>query len=245
VPAGHSRHGVDAEDVPDGSVPHHTCGRARGAVGPPSMTPRRLLPLAAVIVLLAALVAAVAVMTVAALPAALALGLAVLALVAGGVTRLRRWSGRRASTTVLTDVDHDAPVAEPGAPPLRWAVRWGSGPPAHLLPDTRERVAVVLAEWGLTGEAVEPTLLVVTELLSNAIEHARGPGRLSLELADDTVHVQVRDDAPEEPHLQSPDPLGTRGRGLQLVDALSSRWGWTDDSPGKVVWAEVPTRWPS
>ena len=66
----------------------------------------------------------------------------------------------------------------------------------HALPDTRERVAVVLAEWGLTGEAVEPTLLVVTELLSNAAEHGHGPGWLAIELADGSVHVEVRDDAP-------------------------------------------------
>ena len=89
-----------------------------------------------------------------------------------------------------------------------------------MLPGTRERVAVVLAEWGLTGEAVEPTLLVVTELLSNAVEHGRGPEWLSLELAGDAVHVRVRDHAPEQPTLRSADPLQVRGRGLQLVEAL-------------------------
>jgi hypothetical protein len=213
------------------------------------MRPRRILLLAAVIVLLGTLVTAVALMTVAALPTALALGLAVLALIAGIGTRLRRFPGRRAHpTTILAEVGHDQPVAESGESPLRWtAVWWDSRPPMHMLPGTRERVAVVLAEWGLTGEAVEPTLLVVTELLSNAIEHGRGPGWLSLELADEAmhVHVRVRDDASEQPTLHPPNPLQVRGRGLQLVEALSLRWGWFDDPPGKVVWAEVPTRWPA
>jgi len=92
----------------------------------------RILPLAAVVVLLGLLVTAVAVITVAALPTALALGLAVLALIAGVGTRLRRWSGRRAQApTVLADVSHHEPVAESGESPLRWTVRWDS--PALLL----------------------------------------------------------------------------------------------------------------
>jgi Histidine kinase-like ATPase domain len=204
----------------------------------------RILALAAV-VLLGVVLAAVAVISVAALPAVLVLGLTVIALVVGVGTRLRHRPGRHPRPTPpLPAVGPDAPVAGPGvSSQLRWAVHWDSGPPVHALPDTRERVAVVLAEWGLTGEAVEPTLLVVTELLSNAAEHGHGPGWLALELADGSVHIEVRDDAPEPPHLRPPDPLQVRGRGLQLVEALS-QWGWTDDPPGKVVWADVTTRWP-
>ncbi len=207
------------------------------------MRPRSL-ALAAV-VLLGVVLAAVAVMSVAALPAALVLGLTVIALVVGVGTRRRRRAGRHPRRPPpLAVVGHDAPVAGSGvSSQLRWATYWDAGPPVQALPDTRERVAVVLAEWGLTGEAVEPTLLVVTELLSNAAEHGHGPGWLALELADGSVHIEVRDDAPEPPHLRPPDPLQVRGRGLQLVDALS-QWGWTDDPPGKVVWADVTTRWP-
>jgi Histidine kinase-like ATPase domain len=210
------------------------------------MRSHRILSLVAVIVLLGAVVAAVAVMTVTVLPAALALGLAVLALIAGAGAGLRRRPGRRAHTTpVPADVNEGVSVAGSAASPRpRWVVRWDSRPPVTALHEARERVAVVLAEWGLTGEAVAPTLLVVTELLSNAVEHGRGPGWLSLELADGSVRVEVRDDAPEPPSLRPPDPLRVRGRGLQLVEAVSSRWGFIDDPPGKVVWAEVGTRWP-
>ena len=114
----------------------------------------------------------------------------------------------------------------------------------HAVPHTRERVAAVLAEWGLSGEPVEPTLLVVTELLSNAIDHAHGPVRLSVERSAETVHVEVRDATPDAPQLRPPNPARARGRGVHLVDALSLRWGWTAGSTGKVVWAEVPTEWP-
>ena len=116
----------------------------------------------------------------------------------------------------------------------------------HAVPDTRDRVTLVLAEWGLTDEAVEPTLMVVTELLSNTIDHARGPVSLSVGLSDGgLVHVRVRDASPEAPQMRPPDPARIRGRGVYLVDALSLRWGWTSEPPGKVVWADVPTEWPT
>jgi anti-sigma regulatory factor (Ser/Thr protein kinase) len=209
------------------------------------MRSHRILSLVAIIVLLGAVVAAVAVMTVTVLPAALALGLAVLALIAGAGAGLRRRPGRRARTTPVPAALKDGVVAGSGASPgRRWVVQWDSRPPVTALHEARERVAVVLAGWGLTGEAVEPTLLVVTELLSNAVEHGRGPGWLSLAFADESVRVEVRDDVPEPPSLRARDPLRVRGRGLQLVEAVASRWGVTDDPPGKVVWAEVGTRWP-
>jgi hypothetical protein len=59
------------------------------------------------------------------------------------------------------------------------------------------------------------------------------------------VQVEVRDATPDARRLQPPDPARARGRGVHLVEALSSRWGWTADPPGKVVWADVPTEWPT
>jgi anti-sigma regulatory factor (Ser/Thr protein kinase) len=206
----------------------------------------RLLVIAAVVVLLGVVTAALAVVTVAALPAALALGLTVLALVGAGARRRHRMGRRGHTGSTVADVDAESSDIGPGAPSrLQWAVQWDPEPPASALHDARERVAAVLADWGLTGEAVEPTLLVVTELMSNAVEHGGGPRWLSLDLVGGSVRVEVRDDAPELPQLRPHDPLQTRGRGLQLVEALSSRWGWTADPPGKVTWADVPTRWPA
>ena len=59
------------------------------------------------------------------------------------------------------------------------------------------------------------------------------------------MHVAVRDGDAGRPRALPRDPVRLRGRGLQLVEAVSSRWGWTDDPPGKVVWADVPTAWPT
>jgi anti-sigma regulatory factor (Ser/Thr protein kinase) len=209
-----------------------------------------VLVLAAAALVLGVLVVGLAMMAAAALPLALVLGAAVLTLVGGVATRPRGGARRRRSrwAPVRSDVagDHaDVRVDEPGGElRLRWSTSWESDPPVHAVPHTRERVAAVLAEWGLSGEPVEPTLLVVNELLSNAIDHAHGPVRLSVELSAETVRVEVRDATPDAPQLRPPDPARARGRGVHLVDALSSRWGWTPDPPGKVVWADVPTEWP-
>jgi anti-sigma regulatory factor (Ser/Thr protein kinase) len=209
-----------------------------------------VLVLAAAVLVLVVLVAGLAMMAAAALPVALVLGAAALTLVGSVATRPRGRAERRRSpwAPVRPDVADDHPgvrADEPGGEPrLRWSTSWESDPPVRAVPHTRERVAAVLAEWGLSGEPVEPTLLVVTELLSNAIDHAHGPVRLSVERSAETVRVEVRDATPEAPQLQPPDPVRARGRGVHLVDALSSRWGWTPDPPGKVVWAEVPTEWP-
>jgi anti-sigma regulatory factor (Ser/Thr protein kinase) len=96
----------------------------------------------------------------------------------------------------------------------------------------------------VSGESAEPALLVVTELLSNAVDHGRGPVRVEVTPVNGSVRVEVQDGSPEPPRLQPPDPSRQRGRGVQMVDAVSERWGWTARGDGKVVWADVRTAWP-
>jgi anti-sigma regulatory factor (Ser/Thr protein kinase) len=123
-------------------------------------------------------------------------------------------------------------------------MKWQSTPPPSAVRFAREQLTRVLDEWDLTGEAVEPTLLVVTELLSNAIDHARAPIQLAVSRTGESVRVELRDSVTEPPRLQPHDPWAKRGRGLQVVEALSLRWGWTDEPAGKTVWADVVTEWP-
>ncbi len=81
-------------------------------------------------------------------------------------------------------------------------------------------------------------LLVVSELATNAVMHART--RYLVELSvDGLVRVEVTDRSDAWPPLDRVTPYAVGGRGLQVVAALRTRWGidWLDD--GKVVWAEV------
>jgi hypothetical protein len=96
-----------------------------------------------------------------------------------------------------------------------------------------------LAEWGVQDPA--PAELVSTELVDNAIIHARSASVLRLDLRPDTLSVAVLDDDASPPRLI---PLGERvngGRGLVIVDRLARVWGTSPRAgPGKVVWAVLP-----
>lgn len=81
--------------------------------------------------------------------------------------------------------------------------------------------------------------LLVSELVTNAVVHAVSKPELAVRLAPRTVRVEVFDDAPLLPHRRTPDALKPGGRGLVLLDQLSSRWGIDAHDDGKVVWFEV------
>jgi two-component sensor histidine kinase len=81
--------------------------------------------------------------------------------------------------------------------------------------------------------------LVVTELIENVHQHANGSGKLQLELHDGHVLVQVSDTSPRLPEVRDPVPTLPTGRGMRLVQILSTAWGVRPESAGKVVWAQL------
>jgi anti-sigma regulatory factor (Ser/Thr protein kinase) len=94
-------------------------------------------------------------------------------------------------------------------------------------------------------DATDTAALLVTELVSNAVVHANGPSLwLTVEeTTTDVLHVTVRDASSQGiPPLRThaPDIHQTGGRGLFMVDALSTRWGWEPLDTGKSVWFELP-----
>ncbi len=94
--------------------------------------------------------------------------------------------------------------------------------------------------WDLQA-TLDPALLVVSELVTNAVVNARSQVTLRLRLRPDHLLVEVEDEDSRLPVLQQHndwDALG--GRGLMLVDALSVRWGSQPCPFGKLVWAELP-----
>ena len=96
--------------------------------------------------------------------------------------------------------------------------------------------------WGLDDELHQDAAMVVTELVANAVDHARTPSTLHLELDDGrdgrALRVAVRDTRPGRALRALPvDPAAARGRGLQMIEALAASWGVTPDDDGKTVWA--------
>ncbi len=90
------------------------------------------------------------------------------------------------------------------------------------------------------GDFTEDALAGTSELVTNAIEHAGAPqfGLQVMRLADpEAVAVMVTDPSPQPPFKRDPAASAEHGRGLLVVEALSTRWGWTPHEPGKAVFA--------
>ena len=90
------------------------------------------------------------------------------------------------------------------------------------------------------SDTIDDVALLVTELVTNAILHARTPLQLTLESRPGRVRICVEDHSDERPTLRHYDPDSVTGRGLALVEQLASSWGVDTTPGGKVVWCEVP-----
>ena len=111
----------------------------------------------------------------------------------------------------------------------------------------------ILHRWGLGGLA-ETAELLVSEIVTNAVrastpivhqqlETGQAPGaqllRFWLTSDQHSVLIQVWDSDHHRPVLKDPEPDAEGGRGLLLIDTLSTQWGWytPDEQGGKIVWA--------
>jgi anti-sigma regulatory factor (Ser/Thr protein kinase) len=90
------------------------------------------------------------------------------------------------------------------------------------------------------GEVSLDIQTVVSELATNAIQAQCQRLDLALDAHHSYVRVAVTDDAPGDPVPQEPDLAAIHGRGLLIVDALSTRWGVTRENGSKAVWADIP-----
>jgi anti-sigma regulatory factor (Ser/Thr protein kinase) len=118
----------------------------------------------------------------------------------------------------------------------------------HLKPNreapaaARELIAQTCREWGLDRWS-RLTQLLASELVTNAVVHARTLMTVSLRRLGDTLEVAVRDGDPRlvaRPQV-GPEglPVGAHGRGLLLLTTLADTWGCVPTSDGKVTWANV------
>jgi anti-sigma regulatory factor (Ser/Thr protein kinase) len=117
-------------------------------------------------------------------------------------------------------------------------MRWHLPRDATAAADAR---AHVRAELPLARPAsIHAAVLMTDELVANAVLYGTDPIVLELDVSPDQLFVAVVDGSPARP-VVGKDPGGpsTHGRGLFLVDALSSRWGVDSEEPGKRVWFEL------
>ena len=92
-------------------------------------------------------------------------------------------------------------------------------------------------------DRLDDVLLCATELVTNAVLHAGTPCRLSVERRGAWVLLRVCDFNPaSQPVVRDFDRTAITGRGLQLVDKLTDRWGIDTDDQRKCIWFEVDAR---
>jgi anti-sigma regulatory factor (Ser/Thr protein kinase) len=111
---------------------------------------------------------------------------------------------------------------------------WEFAAEARSVAQARAMIAQRLHD--LPDESLEVVLLLASELVTNAVRHGTGPVRVHVAWDDESVRVQVEDQSPEWPAVQTLDSDALNGRGLILVDDLSSGWGVRAGGTGKTVW---------
>jgi serine phosphatase RsbU (regulator of sigma subunit)/anti-sigma regulatory factor (Ser/Thr protein kinase) len=123
--------------------------------------------------------------------------------------------------------------------------------PSRARSFTRE----ALGSWGLPPERVDDAVLLVSELVANAVQHAGtklevackliGGGPDPLDSTVSGIEVRVTDRHPARALPEAPAALGDteseRGRGLLLPTALAAAWGVTYTAAAKTVWFILPT----
>ncbi len=130
---------------------------------------------------------------------------------------------------------------------------------ARTVPEARRFTRATLESWQVCTGLADDAVLVVSELVSNALRHGfRTAGAededtvaptpfcnawLALTRQETTVLCAVSDAGPGAPVIRPGGILAESGRGLHIVDRLSESWGWTPpDRSGKTVWATMSVR---
>ncbi len=104
----------------------------------------------------------------------------------------------------------------------------------------RAFVTGVLSEFAESGpHPLAPAArLVVSELASNAVQHARTPFDVDVSCNGEIV-ISVTDASPAPPQPRQPAPDALAGRGLYVVEQTCDEWGFTPTDRGKSVWGRL------
>jgi anti-sigma regulatory factor (Ser/Thr protein kinase) len=105
-----------------------------------------------------------------------------------------------------------------------------------------------LSSWGITEDdpaavVIDDALLVLSELLTNAVKYSSDDVEVAVYAHHDHVEISVRDDNPTLAHTRPAGPAATGGWGIAMIETISQTWGQHQHDNGKTVWARlaVPT----
>lgn len=90
-----------------------------------------------------------------------------------------------------------------------------------------------------SDDAIDLLILVVDELVTNAVIHANTPVHVTVERFQRYYRCEVRDECHQGPLPRIVELTSGHGRGLRLVDRFSVDWGVDRDAHGTAVWALI------
>lgn len=97
----------------------------------------------------------------------------------------------------------------------------------------------VLEQWDVQ-DVLDDALIVVSEMVTNAVTHAASECELRVSASPSTVRIEVADSGAGTPEPLPPSDTRSGGRGMHLIDALTAAWGVEPQAEGgKTVWAEL------
>jgi serine/threonine-protein kinase RsbW len=95
------------------------------------------------------------------------------------------------------------------------------------------------------GALLDRAVVLTEELVQNAVWYTRGDFAVTVTVGDDHIRIGVSDQCADRPVFRRPDWEMGRGRGLAMLNKMTSRWGVRSASSGKTVWFERPRAWPT
>ncbi|KQY22943.1 ATP-binding protein [Cellulomonas sp. Root485] len=98
-----------------------------------------------------------------------------------------------------------------------------------------------LSESGIDDGRLDLLVLLVSELVTNAVAHADPPVVLRVHVDEERTRVEVTDGVRDVPVVRDPPPTALGGRGVMFVDRLASSWGTSEEEgeAAKAVWFEL------
>ena len=101
--------------------------------------------------------------------------------------------------------------------------------------EARQLTDRTLSDWGLR-DLREAATLLVSELTTNAILHARTPVTVTISNGSTEIRIHVCDNNPRPPQMRHFSAESATGRGIRLLEALATTWGVERNASGKCVW---------